>query len=306
MTLSPQLRTYALRGVMFLAVLLILDRIIGSVLEHGLRRYYGLERPAEIFIIGHSRAVLGIDEVRLGEALGLRVAKYAVQGATTADRAAMVRHALSLHPGARAVLYDVEAASFADDVLSEGSYRLFYPFIADAVMRDHLRAHAASPLEFAIRHYVWTARWEETTFALAWRGGFNRRENLKPGPLDRARLDGKIRAGRIRPARLEPANRRAFLELAEELRAAGVLLILVDMPTVDTVNALHGAAGDDIRRHFTALAAASPSVRYLDFHTAFTARDDLFHDDIHLSAPGKDAFTALLATSLRPLLSPSP
>lgn len=292
------MQRHAWRALLFVFALALVDRGLGMLLEQGLRRYYGLDQPADVVCIGHSRTVLGIDEVRLGERLGVRIAKYAVQGATTADREAMVAHYRFLHPGVRLVLYDVEASTFADDGLSANSYRLFYPFMDDAPMRAHLWRQRADLAEYGLRRLVWTARYEDATLALAVRGWFGLRGNLKTGTVDLQRVETRLRTGKVRPVRIDAANLARFRGLAEALDAAGIDLVLIEMPTVDLVNARQTEAREEVAREFAALAARLPHVRYLDLHAALATRHDLFHDEIHLNATGKHVFTEHLADQL--------
>ncbi len=289
---------YVRRALVFGLVLLLADRALDAFLAQNLRRYYGLDRPADVVCIGHSRTVLGIDEARLGERLGWRVAKYAVQGVGTADRAAMLRHALDLHPGIDLVVYDVEPALFADAGLSANAYRLFYPFMDAPALAAHVRRYAGDPGEVRLRTWIRTLRYEEATLALALRGALNRRGNLKTQPLDPRRLEARLRAGKLRPARVDPENWRTFEALVAEVAATGRTLVLVDMPTVDQVNTLQADAARVIRTRLAALADAHPRVYYLDLHAAFESQYALFHDEIHLNTAGKAAFTERLARAL--------
>jgi hypothetical protein len=94
---GPALRRFLTRLALFVVVAFVFDRGIAGVLLQGLERYYGLNAPAEILLIGHSHTMLGVDHQLLAEELGAPVAKYARQGATLAERQVMIRQYLDRH-----------------------------------------------------------------------------------------------------------------------------------------------------------------------------------------------------------------
>lgn len=53
------------RAAGFLLVIFLLDYGICAFLDVGLRRYFGLDKPAQVVCVGHSRTILGIDETLL-------------------------------------------------------------------------------------------------------------------------------------------------------------------------------------------------------------------------------------------------
>ena len=131
-----------------------------------------------------------------GALTGVRpVAKYAIQGATTADRLAMIRHAFDRHPGrVRAVVYGVNAHLFSDRGLSSNSYRLFLPYMDAPAYRSYVRAHCPSAGEFALRLLLRCSRFEPVTATLAWRGYTRDWRSLKRGTVDVVPADGDAHA----------------------------------------------------------------------------------------------------------------
>src|SRR5262245_53844805 len=104
---APHLKRFIRKALLLLVLFLVLDRIAGWILLHGLERYYGMDVPAQVLCVGHSHTVLGIDKVELEQALGVPVAKFAVEGANTSDRLVMIRYYLKRQPNSvRAVVYD--------------------------------------------------------------------------------------------------------------------------------------------------------------------------------------------------------
>jgi len=203
-------RRYLLSALVFLVLLAALDFAIGSTLEKGLRRYFGMDGKVDILCIGHSRTVLGIDADLLARQTGLKVAKYAVNGANIVDRYAMIRQFLRDHPEVRMIIYDVEASTFSDDGLSSNSYRLFFPFMGNAEMRSYLETQCQSQADLLLKTMIRTARYDETTFFLAVRGLLGMNQNLKYGRFDEDRAMRWIEKGKTRPVKIDPKSYEAF------------------------------------------------------------------------------------------------
>ena len=129
---------------------------------------------------------LGLDADLLSRSLGMKVSKFAVQGAKIADRFAMIRYFLSEHPEVRLLVYDVESTLFSEDRLSTNSYRLFFSFIDNPEMAYYVRAHAPSDFDYWMKKIIMrTSRFSEVTVALAFRGWLGMmNQNLKFGKLD--------------------------------------------------------------------------------------------------------------------------
>jgi len=290
------------RAAGFLIFLVILDYGICAFLVRGLQRYFGLDQPVQVLCVGHSRTILGIDEALLSRLLGAAVAKFAVNGANTADRAAMVRYALAKRPGIRLVVYDVEEAGFADEGLRANSYRQFFPFVDDSGMAAYLQEQCKTPDEYWLRKVWRTSRYDEVTLWLSLRGWLGIRENLKLQKFDPAMAERAVARGMRRPVQVDDRNYRKFLDTLAFIRSRGVLVALVNMPTVDILNRLDRQKRESIRNLFRSLAARDPGILFLDYSSAFESRYDLFYDTIHLNAEGQQALTKELAARLRGFL----
>jgi len=293
------LKRFGLRFVLFTLMLLALDFGVAFVLEDGLRRYYGMNSEADVLCIGHSRTVLGIDADLLAEKLGVGVVKYAVNGANTTDRFAMIRHFLGEHPEVRLIIYDVESTTFSNDGLSSNSYRLFFPFMDDPSMGAYLRPQCHDATEFYLRKFFRTARYDEATFALSIRGFTGRHENLKFGRFDARRATRWIEQGKNRPVKIDPSNLRIFTEMIEYTRSRGVALLLVDMPQVDILNRAELPESETISAIFRSAASKYPHVMYLDLKRVYEHRHEVFYDMIHMNAAGQALVTENIATSIK-------
>ncbi len=290
---------FVANALLFLALLAGLDVIIGSTLEAGLQRYFGMDGKADILCVGHSRTVLGIDAAMLSRETGLRVAKYAVNGANTADRHAMVRQFLAEHPEVRLVIYDVEAASFSGEGLSSNSYRLFFPFMDNPEMRAYLETQTPSWKDLLLKRVIRTSRYDETTFSLAVRGILGMNQNLKHGRFDEDRARRWIEKGKNRPVRIDPKGRQAFLSTMDFLKSRGVSVLLVDMPTVKVLNEAEWPASREVRVFFRHLDEQYPNAAYCDLSSAYQGNYEIFYDTIHLNAKGQTIVTARIAQEVQ-------
>lgn len=285
--------------LLLLVLIAACDRATGALLKGGLDRYFGLDRAADVLLVGHSHTMLGVDAVALERSIGRPVAKYAVNGANVFDRAAMVRHYLSTHPGVRVVVYDVDGQTFTGEGLSSNSYRLFYPYIDDPGMGAYLRAHAGSWQEYAARRLLTSMRFNATDLNLALRGVMGVSESFKNGEVDVAELRRRLAAGRRPPLAVNPDYLRAFDETVRLVTSRGAVLVLCHIPTVDLQWQGDPAGYARVIGIFQGYAARDRGVRFLNLEPAYGHRYDLFCDPVHLNRAGQKLVTADIARSLQ-------
>ena len=288
------------RIALFIVVLLGVDFAIGTLLSRGLERYFGLDVGTEILLVGHSHTVLGVDKERLEALTGLRVAKYAREGANMADREVMIKHYLERHPDSvRFVVFGVDAHSFTAAGLSQNSYQLFLPFMADPTVRDFLAAQdTISGLEWWLRRVLHTARFNETTLALAVRGLQGNWRNYKWGQVDLTRLEKQIAQGDFRRIAFNADELAHFEAVREFLRARGIALILVYYPTVDVFNRAEPERFAEAVARLAGFANPDQGVWLLDYNADYAARHELFFDPVHLNVAGQAVITERLAQDL--------
>ncbi len=285
----------------FLSIVVVVDRGVGAFLKTGLKRYFGLSKPANVLCVGHSRTVLGVDPKKLSQGLGVPVAKYGMDGVNIFDRCAMVRHFLARQPGVRVLLFDVESTSFTDSQLSSNSYRLFLPFIDEPEFANLVRSQCPSVLEFWLYRLLTTARYDEATVNRSVRGWFGYDENLKHGQVNLELLRARTASGRIRPVKIEPASYAAFVELISELSERGVHIVLWHPPTIDILDDVDRTDRERVRQHFREIAAANERVSYLEYVQDYRSQHDLFYDGIHMNGKGKSVVTDRLILDIRRL-----
>jgi hypothetical protein len=300
---KPLIR-FAWKAILLVVLFLAVDRGVGLFLTSGLKTYYGLDRPAEILCIGHSQTVLGIDKVELEKRLGMKVAKYAVEGANTADRFVMLRHYLSEHPkSVRAVLMGVDAHLFAGAGLSSASYTLLFPFIDDPEVRPYIKANCKTGFEYWLRRVLMSTRFGEMPLSLAIRGHTRNWANLKFGKVNIPNLEKDIGDGRFRRIAFVADNLRVFAQTLRYARERDIQVVLVYIPTVDVLNHVEPQLHRKAVSIFQSYAAADPGIVFLDYNQDYENRHELFFDSIHLNPQGQDLVTNRLAADLRQVLA---
>lgn len=264
-----------------------------------------MDGKVDVLCVGHSRTVLGIDAGMLARETGLKVAKYAVNGANIADRDAMIRQFLSEHPEVQLIIYDVEASTFSSDGLSSNSYRLFFPFIGNPEMGAYLETQCKSRKDLFLKEIVRTARYDETTFSLALRGLLSMNKNLKYGHFDEDRAKRWIAQGKNRPVKINPGSYEVFLTSVDFVKSRGVKMLLVDMPTVKLLNQAEWPASEDVRSIFRRFGEEYSNLDYYDLSTAYQSDYEIFYDMIHLNAEGQKRVTAVLTEKVKRILGRS-
>lgn len=297
---SGAVRRFMVKAALLLGFFVGLDRLVGWGLRAGLDRYYGLNEPAAVLCVGHSHTVLGIDRVYLSEALGLRTAKFAVEGANTADRLEMIRYYFRRQPGAvRVVVYDVDAHSFTSAGLSSASYTLLFPFIDDAGIRAYIKRNCRSRMEYWLRVLLCAPRYNELTLSLSVRGYLKKWSNFKFGSVHVQRLEEQVRRGRFRHIAFDADNIRLFGETAKVVANGGATLCLTYIPTIDILNRAEPEKFEHAMELFRGCVATHRNVVFLDYNSEFQSRHDLFFDSIHLNREGQKALTERLSEDLK-------
>jgi hypothetical protein len=301
---APSVCRLASKTVLLLVLFVGLDRSLGWMLRTGLDRYYGLNEPAAVLCVGHSHTVLGVDKVYLEQALGLPVAKFAVEGANAADRLMMIQYYFTRQPKSlRAVVYDVDAHTFTGAGLSSSSYQLLFPFIDDPEMRRYLKQNCASRTEYVLRRLLCTTRYNELTISLAMRGYLKKWTNFKFGKYNIEAIRQQIREGRFRRIAFDKDSINLFEKTTSFVSSHGCTMFLAYIPTIDVFN---GAEPEKFQHSVEMLdhyAATSPTIVFLDYNREYQSRHDLFFDSIHLNRDGQKEVTARLAQDLKRFLS---
>jgi hypothetical protein len=288
---------------LFVLLLFICDRALDAVLRKGLDQYFGLNRPAQILCVGHSRTILGIDTAALEQSAGVPVVKYALDGANIGDRLAMIKHYFSRQPDSvRVVIYDVDPFTFTGEGLSSNSYKMFYPYIDNSEVGEYVARYAPTRFEYALRFVFRSMRYDEVTLGLALRGLGNKRSNLKRGTVDLQRVRNQIERGENLKVRPNPQNMKDFEETMKLIRAHGARVVLVYIPEVDVLTDADRDGQKKITEIFWQYAANDPGITFLDYNADYEHRHELFYDAIHLNPEGQKVVTERLGADVKPLL----
>ncbi|MFC1828169.1 hypothetical protein ACFL0O_00985 [Thermodesulfobacteriota bacterium] len=296
------LKSFLIKIAIFLAIFAMSDRMIGKFLEGGLDRYFGLNVPARVLCIGHSHTVLGIDKKGLEKQLDVPVAVYARLGADTSNRLAMIRHYLSKQPGAvKTIVYGVDAHAFTGEGLSKNSHRLFYPFMDTPLVRDYVKANAASPGEYWLRRNLKLTRFNEVTIGLSIRGWLNKWTNLKYGQINIEKLQKELKQGAFRKIEFDQSQIDLFEDTIRLVRSHDIQLVLVYIPTIDLYNNAEPEKYREAIKRFEAYAEKDNRITFLDYNPEFSHRHDLFYDPIHINPTGQKIITGRLSKDLQKL-----
>jgi hypothetical protein len=291
-------RRFTMRLVLFTALLVSVDRGVAALLHAGLERYYGLDAPADVLLVGHSHTMLGVDHELLAEITGLRVAKYARQGATLADRQVMIRQYVARHPGAlTTIVYDVEAQLFNPEGLSRNSVRLFLPFLDEPVVAEYVWRSGMQGLDLWVRRLLHSSRFDELSVGLAVRGLMGQWSSFKTGTVTPARLQRHL--DNYRPIVFDERQMALLQETMREVEDLGITFVLAYYPTMVAYNAVEPQRFAAARAAFRAMADGQRDVRYLDYIDRYAGRRDLFFDALHMNREGQRALTRDVALDLK-------
>ena len=279
------------RIVILLSVILLflsLDRIIGYTLNIGLEKYFGLNTPAKVLLIGHSHLMLATDKAGMETHLGVPVAKYCREGVNVADRYQMVKHYLDTKyaDSLKVVLYGVDQFMFTDAGLSANSYKLFYPFMDDKIMDNYIRKEAL-PLDYWQHKLICTTRYSDALLNSAIRGWMSNWDNYKYGQLDVQQLKYDLSVGKQRHICFERQLVDLFERTLNLLTGKGVRVVLVNTPIAQLLNEYEPEKYRKVIDYFKELDERSKLIYYLDFNPQYEDQYDMFFDPIHINPTGQ-------------------
>ena len=289
------------KSAFFFVLCVVADRVIYTALSHGLATYYGLNKDAQVLCVGYSHTVLGIDANALERELDQPVAKYAMSGATIADRFQMIRHYLSLNPNVHTVIYDVDARLFDSDGISSKSYTLLLPFIDHPIMADYIRAKTTWE-EYHINQLIKTTRFRDQTINQSVRGLINQIENEKRGILVKKYYKKYIERETHQGIQLSIKDLKNFYNTINYLSSKGIKIILIYIPVIDFLNNTDRHKYHDIIQLFHDIEEHNDNVIFLNYNPEYESQHNLFFDPQHLNYKGKRLITSRLANDLKKIM----
>ncbi|WP_426431335.1 hypothetical protein ACPX19_02715 [Winogradskyella sp. HB-48] len=289
-------RTFLLTITVFIVLFLIMDRTVASILEKGLKTYYGLDDESELALVGHSHLMLGVDKVALEKQLGINVSKYTREGVNVSDRLVMIEQLLNTNPKIKTVIYGVDAWTFTGEGLSANSYKLFYPFFDDPNIDDYIKQHGSFS-DYSSKKYIKTSRYNEQLIAGAMRGYLGKWDNLKYGTVDITKLKTQIQEESFRKVNNDQQNIEIFYKTLSLLKSKGIKVILLHVPTVDLLETYQQESFNETMAIFENVV--DEDVAFLDLQEPWSSKYELFYDPIHLNPKGQEVITGALIDYLK-------
>lgn len=274
-------------------VFFIIDNIVNCLMMKGVNNYYGLNQSSEILLIGHSHLMLATDKQRLEAETGMKVSKYCREGVNVTDKKMMVEHFLnSGHADSlKYVFYGVDLATFTGSGLSENSYKLFYPFIADKYVDTYITTQASSS-DYWVHRLIKSTRFNDDGMKnSALRGWLHNWDNFKNNRIDIETYRKKLANGDERRITMNEILISQFQETVKMLADRNIHVILVNTPTLDLLNQFEPEKYEKMMRWYQTFADGNEYVDFLDFNPKYSSNYSIFSDRLHLNRYGQQIIT---------------
>lgn len=296
---KEKLKKFFIKLFIFLVILFSLDRGIAYFLNLGLYKYFGLNQNSEILLVGHSHTVLGLDKVLMEKELDLKVSKYARSGANLYDRKAMIEQYYSMGNKPKILIYDVDAHLFTKGNLSQNSYQLFYPFMNNEVVNNHIKNANPKWQELLLRNVLATSRYSEMLIAQSARGHLSKWTNFKSGTVDLHKLKKQIENNKYGEIEFNKDSIKLFEETIEYILSKNTKIVLAYIPTIDILNNLDRKNYEKMISYYNGLATKYKNLTFIDFNKKYESKHELFFDPVHMNPKGQRVITEDLIIRLK-------
>lgn len=285
--------------IVFLFLLVTIDRIVGLALNTGLNKYFGLTQHSEILLIGHSHLMLATDKESMEKETGLKVSKYCREGVNVADRYVMVKQFLNSEysDSLKYVLFGVDQFMFTEAGLSQNSYKLFYPFIDNSEMDEYIKESVDDNFDYWSHKLLCSTRYSDALLNSAIRGWMNNWDNYKYGSLDVEKLIKDIKEDKQRKIKFEKELIDIFEETIRLLHNRGIKVILVNTPIAKPLNDYQPREYKKIISYFKNLANDGMT-EYWDFNPEYSDQYYIFFDPIHLNPKGQKLINSEIVNNI--------
>jgi hypothetical protein len=292
-----------LRIAAFMVLLMALDFAVTFMLEKGVRRFYGLDRQADVLLVGHSHLMLAVDKRLFEEGMHMQVAKYTREGVNVADRFVMLEHYFDSRPGkCRLIVYGIDPWLFTGKGLSANSYKLFYPFMDYSHVDSYVRTHAENPYDYFSHKYFRSSRFNSLLINSALRGYLGNWSNLKFGQLDTLKLKREIAVGDYRRISFDRENIDTFNNTLPYLSAHAQTVILLNTPISGILSRAVRGDDDKVMAMIRSMAIRYPNVHVVDLSPEFEWKSECFFDPIHMNPEGQKRVTVAFSAVAESLL----
>lgn len=275
----------------------VIDFAISSFLQEGLNRGFGLNQESEVFIVGHSHMMMGVDKELLEKGLNCKVSKYTRTGVSLPERYLMTQQYLNSECSSKlkVALIGVDAFTFAEGSISQNCYTLFYPFYEDGNVDNYLTKHA-KPLAYWQHKIVRLSRYSDDLINSSIRGWMRDDKNYKTNQINMDEFE-KQRDKWKSDISFNHELTQKLNELIEMLTKRGVKVYLVNTPTLDAINHAQPENFKRIMQYYQNLADHNKMVYFIDF-TKYESNHELFFDPLHLNVNGQTFVTDSLVQLL--------
>ena len=272
------------------------DYAVSDLLKEGLNRGFGLNQESEIFVVGHSHMMMGVNKERLEKGLKCKVSKYTRTGVSLPERYLMTQQYIDskYSKKIKVALVGVDAFTFSEGNISENCYTLFYPFYEDENVNSYLAEHA-KPSEYWQHRIIRLSRYSDDLINSSMRGWLQDDKNYKTNKIDMnefARQRNKWKS----TISFNKELMRKLNDLITMLTERGVKVYLVNTPTIDVINHVQPENYKRIMEYYRKLAD-DDMVYFIDF-TKYESNHELFFDPLHLNVQGQILVTDSLIRCL--------
>lgn len=287
--------------VVFIVSFFSIDYLCDRIMLHGVNEFYGFKSYSDILLIGHSHLMLATDKERIEDELHLKVSKYTREGVNVFDRYIMVKQFLNSNysDSLKVCLYGVDLCTFTGEGLSKNSYKLFYPFMDDKYVDQYVRSQTDYK-DYLLHKIIRTTRYNDDGIKNAsLRGWLHDWSNKKNGIIDIELYRKKLANGDERNIMMNQELIDTFKATIKMLTDRGIMVILINTPTLDLLNEYEPDKYKNIVDWFEKFALENDMVEYWDFNPEYSSRHDIFYDRLHLNANGQEIITTEIIDRLK-------
>ncbi|MCM1141053.1 MAG: SGNH/GDSL hydrolase family protein, partial [Muribaculum sp.] len=252
-------------------------------------------------LIGHSHLMLATDKKRLEQETGLKVSKYCREGVNVSDKKMMIEHFLNsgYADSLKYVFYGVDLATFTGEGLSKNSYKLFYPFMSNEYVDEYIKSQSSNS-DYWLHKLVKTTRFNDDGLKnSAIRGWLNNWDNFKSNIIDIEGYKQKLVNDDERHIKMNPEIMEAFSQTVKMITDRGIMVVLVNTPTLDLLNNYEPDKYSLMMEWFTTFANENDLVEFVDYNPKYSSDYSIFSDRLHLNRKGQEIITTELIKRLR-------
>ena len=265
----------------------------------GLRKGYGLDQNSEIFVVGHSHMMMGVDKKELEEQLGCKISKYTRSGVTIDQRKMMTEQFLQsgYASNLKIALVGVDCFTLSEGGISANSHTLFYPFMDDMNIDRYIYDNT-SMMEYYQHKIIRLTRYSDDLINASLRGWIGDDANYKKDTIDmnlyylqREKWKSKIE--------LRSELKSILENLITELTRKGVHVYLINTPTLGDNNHIYPDKYDAVIGYYNSLDSVNEMVTFIDFNPIYEYNYKVFSDPLHLNVQGQRIITDSIAKKIK-------